>query len=313
MLSVLVVVLPIFALILAGWLARRAGVLGPHAAGELNRYVVWLALPALLFDIVANASWHEIWRPGFVGAFGLGAVVVFAATVAWRLTARRGLADASIAGLNAAYANTAFIGFPVTLGALGAMALTPTLIASILTVCVIFAGGLVLIEIGMQTERRPARMVLKVATSLVRNPLLVAPVLGGVFLALGIKPPAPMETFLKLLGASASPCALVAMGLFLAQEREGDRPALGTTGALVALKLLAQPLVTWALATQVFHLDPALTNAAVLLAALPTGTGPFMVAEFYKLDAALTARVILVSTVLSLATVTAYLMLIGSR
>jgi predicted permease len=310
MVSVLVVVLPIFALILAGWLARRLGVLGPHASGELNRFVVWLALPALLFDIVANATWSEIWRPGFVGAFGLGAATVFIATLAWRLRASRSLADASIAGLNAAYANTAFLGFPLALGALGPASLTPTLIASILTVCVIFAAALVLVEVGQQTERRPGRMALKVAASLVRNPLVVAPVLGGVFLAFGIRPPGPMETFLKLLGAAASPCALVAMGLFLAQTREGPKPALGTTGVLVALKLLAQPLVTWVFAAQVFHLDPVLTHAAVLLAALPTGTGPFMVAEFYKLDAGLTARVILVSTILSLVTVTAYLSLI---
>ncbi len=310
MLSVLVVVLPIFALILAGWLASRLRVLGPQASGELNRYVVWLALPALLFDIVANARWSEVWRPGFIAVFGLGAVTVFAITLAWRLLTSRSLADASIAGLNAAYANTAFLGFPLALGALGPASLTPTLIASILTVCVVFAGALVLIEIGQQAERRPGRMALKVAGSLIRNPLLVAPALGGVFLALGVQPPGPMETFLKLLGASASPCALVAMGLFLAQTREGPRPALGATGVLVALKLIAQPLVTWVLATQVFHLDPVLTHAAVLLAALPTGTGPFMVAEFYRLDAGLTARVILVSTVVSLVTVTTYLSLI---
>ncbi|MFT4027968.1 MAG: AEC family transporter [Novosphingobium sp.] len=60
MLSVLLIVLPIFALILAGWGARRIGVLGPHATGELNRFVVYLALPALLFDIISNAHRDEI-------------------------------------------------------------------------------------------------------------------------------------------------------------------------------------------------------------------------------------------------------------
>src|SRR5262245_31604856 len=103
MLSVLTTVLPIFALIFAGWGARRIGVLGPHATGELNRFVVYLALPALLFEIIATARWAEIWRPGFVAAFGLGAAAVFAATVLARLWRARPLADAAVDGLNAAY------------------------------------------------------------------------------------------------------------------------------------------------------------------------------------------------------------------
>lgn len=60
MLSVLSVVLPIFALIMAGWIARQVGWLGPRAMGEINSFVVRLALPALLFDIVANANWETL-------------------------------------------------------------------------------------------------------------------------------------------------------------------------------------------------------------------------------------------------------------
>ena len=76
MLSTLSVVLPIFAVIFAGWLARRLELLGPAATSELNRYVVYLALPALLFDVVAHARGHEIWQPGFIAAFGLSSALV---------------------------------------------------------------------------------------------------------------------------------------------------------------------------------------------------------------------------------------------
>ncbi|WP_343610402.1 AEC family transporter [Novosphingobium sp.] len=310
MLSVVGIVMPIFALILAGWGARRTGVLGPHATGELNRFVVWLALPALLFDIVAKAHWSEIWQPGFVAVCGLGMGVVFALTLALRWRRQRPLADAAIDALNAAYANTGFIGFPLLLAVFGPTALAPTLISAILTVCVLFAAALILIEIGLQAEAHPLHMARKVASSLARNPLLVAPVLGGVPMAFGLAIPGPVDAFLKLLAASASPCALVALGLFLAEKREGDAAGQGATGLLVALKLLAQPAVTWALATYVFHLAPALVEMATLLAALPTGTGPFMVAEFYRREAGITARAVLVSTVLSLVTVTLYLSLI---
>jgi predicted permease len=306
-LFVLTLVLPIFGLVLAGWLSRRLGVLGEHATSELNRFVVNLALPALLIDIVANARWSEIWQPDFIAAFGLGAALLFVATVAVSLRADRPLADAAVDALNAAYANTGFMGFPLAAAVFGAAALAPTLIATIITVCAVFAVALVLIEAGVQARARPLAMLGKVALSLARNPLLVSPLIGAVLLACHIKPPGPIETFIKLLGGAASPCALVALGLFLAEKREGPKPEVKAVAALVAAKLVGQPLATWALATQIFHLAPGMVRIAVLVAALPTGAGPFMVAEYYRREAGLTSRVVLASTILSVVTITLYL------
>ncbi len=310
--SVLFIVLPIFALIFAGWLCRRLDVLGPNATRELNRFVVYLALPALLLDIVAKASWSQIWQPGFVGAFGIGVAVIFVATIAIRLRAH-GLADAAVDGLNAAYGNTGYIGFPLAAAVLGAGGATPTLVASIITICILFAVAIVLIEVGLEASQPPLRIVQKVAGSLARNPLVIAPVLGAVVLAVGRGLPVPVDSFLKLLGGAASPCALVALGLFLAEKREAKGGAGGTVVLLTALKLLVQPVLTWWLATRVFALDPFQVRAAVLLAALPTGTGPFMLAEFYRREAGLTAKVVLASTVVSLFTITGYLAFGGNE
>ncbi len=311
MFTPLLVILPVFALILAGVLARRSGVLGPHATRELNRFVVWLALPCLLFDIVAHARWADIWQPGFIGAFAGGSFGVFVLTLAWRWRGRH-LADAAIDGLNAGYANTGFIGFPLAAAVFGASALTPTLIAAILTVCVLFGVAIILVEAGLQTEAHPARIAGKVALSLCKNPLLVAPVVGALVPLTGFTVPAPAESFLKLLGGAASPCALVALGLFLADKREaGDQVPISGTIGLVASKLLLQPLLTWALAVFVCHLPVPLTAMCVVLAALPTGTGPFMVAEFYQRESGMTARVILVSTILALVTLPALLLTLG--
>ena len=307
MLSTIIIVLPIFALILAGWGVRRLGVLGPHATTELNRFVVYLALPALLFDITAHAQWADLWQPGFIAAFGLSAVLVFGATVAVRLRRTRPLADAAIDGLNAGYGNTGFIGFPLALVALGREAMAPTLIATIITVCVIFAVAIVLIEIGLHSETSRAQLVRKVGGSLLRNPLLVAPALGVLVPLARLDVPAPVETFLKLLGSAASPCALVALGLFLAAKRETAERDLGSMTMLVGLKLVLQPIIAWVLASAVFSLPPPLTQTAVLLAALPTGTGPFMLAELYGREAGITSGVVLVSTTLSILTISGYL------
>jgi malonate transporter len=306
MLSALVVVFPVFALIFTGWLVRRLGVLGPQSTSELNRFVVYLALPALLFDVIAHAGWSDIWKPGFIGVFGLSSLIVFALAVALRYRKPRHLADAAIDGLNAGYANTGFMGFPLALLVLGQEAMAPTTIACIITVCVVFAVAIVLIEIGLQPEGRPHLVALKVGRSLLCNPLLVAPALGALIPIMGVTMPGPLDHFVKLLGGTAAPCALVTLGLFLAEKREAAGAARAAT-LFVALKLLVHPAIAWVLATQVFKLPPFLTHAAVLLAALPTGTGPFMLAELYKREAGITSTTILVSTILSIVTVSVYI------
>lgn len=313
MLTTLAVVLPIFALILTGWLARRTGLLGAHAVPELNRFVVWLALPALLFDVMARSVGPEIWQPGFLATFGLSSGALLLLT-AW-LARRRGrpLADAAIDGLNASYPNTGYMGFPLALAALGPAALGPTTIAVILTVCVVFAGAIVLIEAGLRNGAERGPVARTVALALLRNPLLVAPACGALVPLLGLGVPAPAEAFLKLLGGAASPCALVALGLFLAERRSAEAGARSrqATAWLVGLKLVVHPLLAYGLGRFVFDLAPLALHTAVLMAALPTGTGPFMLAEFYRREAAVTADTVLVSTVLSVVTVSAYLALVA--
>jgi predicted permease len=304
------VVLPVFGLILLGYLCRRGKVLGPASMTELNRFVVWAALPALLFDIMANTRWSTLWQPGFVLAYGLGSVLVFGATVAARRALGRPLADAGIDGLNAAYPNSGYMGFPLCLVALGPASLPLMTIATILTVCFVFAAAIICVEIGLQEERRPAALAAKVLRALARNPLLVAPALGALVSGLGVPLPAPAETFLKLLGAAASPCALVALGVFLAQQGMVRGRDLNATLLLVAAKLVALPVTVWLMATAL-RLPVASIHVAVLAAALPTGTGPFMLAEYYRQEARVTSATILVSTLVSVLTVSLYLAWIG--
>ncbi|PYE27417.1 hypothetical protein C7410_102100 [Paraburkholderia silvatlantica] len=308
MLSAVSILLPVFGLIFAGFACRRTNVLGPAAASELNRFVVWLALPALLFDILAHATWRELYQPAFVAAFGLAGLAVFIAVVGARVFLGRPLADASIDGLAAAYPNTGYVGFPLCMIAFGPSSLTPTTIATILVVCVLFAIAIVLIETGLQSERRPHRLAIKVVRSLLRNPLLVAPALGAVVSAAHVTLPASAETFLKLLGGAASPCALVSLGLFLAERRASGEALRESSWWLTLCKLVAQPLLTWWLADRVFGLPDPLVGIAVLLAALPTGTGPFMLAEYYRREAYVTSRTILHSTLGSLVTLTLILL-----
>ena len=307
--SVLNVLLPIFALILVGYVCRRTHRLGPTAASEINRMVVWLCLPALLFTATAHATWEQIWHPGFVLTFTLSTMAMFVVTLLVRRRKAGHFADASIDALSASYANTGYIGIPLCIMVLGPEGLEPALIASLLVVCVVFGIALVCIEIGLQSEARVHRIVLKVLLALAKNPLVVSPILGACWAASGLPLPGALDKFLSLLGAATTPCALISLGLFLAHKQQGPRE--GTT-LLVLIKLIAHPLLTWFLAFKVFHLPPLWANSALLLSALPTGTGPFMLAEYYKREASVVSSTILVSTLGSLVTLSLCIYYINS-
>ncbi|MBV6304321.1 AEC family transporter [Candidimonas humi] len=301
---VLTAVLPLFGLIAAGYVCARKRLFGPGAVDSLNKYVVWLALPALLFQAMAHITWDQLDHPGFAWAFTLGIAVVFAASYAMDRQRRGRLADASIEGLAASYPNAGFMGIPLCLAVFGRDSLPAAIITALLTACVLFAFSIVLIEIDLQGTRSLARTLRKVLLSVLRNPLVASPLAGLVFPLMHWRLPGPVEQFVGLLSDSASPCALVTIGLFLAQSA----PAAGRQGAvwrIVGLKMLLQPAVTAALAYWVFDMPPMWAQAAVLLSALPIGTGPFMLAKLYDREAAVTSRAILISTVLSVASVSA--------
>src|SRR5580698_8490331 len=154
MLTSLSVVFPVFAVIVAGFACGRFGVLGPTASSELNRFVVYLGLPALLFEVMAEADWPTLWQPGFIALFAIGVFVVFCGTLIYWVANGHHLADVSSDGLNAGYANVGYIGFPLCELIFGRQSLALVTIAIIMTVSVLFATAIVFVEIGLRTERR---------------------------------------------------------------------------------------------------------------------------------------------------------------
>ncbi|OZI74434.1 AEC family transporter [Bordetella genomosp. 12] len=294
--------LPVFALILTGWLAARMRVLGPTATDALNRYVAYLSLPALLFRAMAQARMDDMLHWGFIAAFWGGICITFGVTMA--VAGRRApLTDRTIEGLAAAYANAGYMGIPLCLVVLGPDSLPPAIITTLLTACALFACAIALIEYDQHRQRHWGATLYKVGRALARNPLLIAPVAGALVAGLDVSLPQGLDRYVELLGASASPCALITIGLFLAQAQ----PAVGSTsvGRLVAGKLLLQPLITAILAFWVFSMPPLWAWCAVLISALPMGTGPFMLAQLYGRAAGNTSRAILLSTLLSVITISA--------
>lgn len=292
---------PIFGLILTGFAAAKAGLLDRVGTDNLNRFAISLALPALIFVVMAKVRPSEVAQPGFAAAFAGGIAASFA--IAWTFSAIRGRrpADRAIEGLNASYANAGFMGLPLCLLVFGEESLPASTVAMLLTACALFLFTIVLIEADLRRGASPLNTVRRVGFALLRNPLLLAPVFGLALAGTGIALPLPVDRFLTLLGGAASPVALVCIGLFLGQE--GVIRDLRTVGALVALKLVGQPAVTALLALYVFDMPPLWAKVAILSAALPVGTGPFTLAKLYGLEPSATSGAILLSHLVSVGTV----------
>jgi malonate transporter len=299
LLPVLSVVVPVFALILAGFIAGKTGKLGPNASAEINRFVVWLALPAQLFTFTANSDWQTLWQPGFIIAFSAGCFAVYIALLLYRWYHTRDWVAASFTGLSGSYANTGYMGIPLCLLALGDSGLAPAVIATLVVVCGLFGLAIVFIEFGKQSHKPWYEIIAIVLGSLTKNPLLVAPIAGAAWSASGLQMIEPAQQFLSFLAAAASPCALVSIGLFLMQKSDGK---VSGVWSLTFIKLIVQPGVAWLVAGPILGLPLFWVQAAVLMSALPTGTGPFMLAQYYQADGSAISRIVLQTTLCSIIT-----------
>ena len=303
--AIVTVALPVFALILSGVIAARRGFLGPHATASLNLFVVYLALPSVLLQAMARIHPADLGNVGFLASYGGAILMPFAATLlVLRLRGTR-LADATLLAMGGTFSNTGYMGIPLCLIAFGESSLVPGVVAMMITACPHFAAAIALIEADQQSAPSLRRTLAKVGSALLRNPLLVSSMLGlGVALS-GFALPVPVDRFLTLMGGASSPCALVAIGLLLGGQSERFAP--GLVLRLTAIKLLVQPGIAWVIAYKLMPLPPVWAATAVVMSALPTGSGAFTLAQYYGRERTAISGTILVSTVISFITLSVLL------
>jgi malonate transporter len=295
------VALPVFAIILTGWLSGRLRILGDDASASLNRFVYYFALPPVVFLGLARRPMAEILNWPFIGAFlgAMLAVYLIAWAVGW-VVHRERPEILSLQALNASFSNTGYMGIPLFLAAFGEAGLPPVILATVIMSSVMVGIAVVVLEFLRSSGQGVGKALADVARALVRNPLVMAAALGALASLLRLPIPMPAVNFGNLLGAASGPCALFAIGLFLAGRPL--RADLGEVGWIVSLKLLLQPALTWWVAFRLMPLDPFWASSAVILAALPTGSLTFVVASQYRVHVERTSAVILVSTLVSVAT-----------
>jgi predicted permease len=310
MVAILNVVLPVFGIVLAGYLCGRFGVLGEASSEALNRFVYFLALPALFFISMARVPVGAVFNGRFLAAYvGGAAATALLAVGVGRLLFPNRLAATGIQGLSAIFANTGYMGIPLLVTAFGPAAALPAIIATVLNGAVIMAIGIFIVEMDLSRGRGAGVVVMDALAGVAKSPLVLSAAAGILASSAGLPMPEAVSRFCDILGAAAPPAALFAIGLFMVGR--SMTAGLGETSWLVSHKLLVQPLATAGIAFGLLPMDRVWTASAVTLAALPTGSLVFVLAQQYGVYTQRATAAILVSTILSLVTLFALFAILG--
>ena len=325
--AILAVTIPFFALVLLGWLAARAHWLPESAIPGLNAYVLFFALPCMLFRFGSSLPLGRLADPVLLGIYLVAALAIIALTIA--VTVRRAgrddgveLRDAAFGALVAAFPNAGFMGVPLLVALLGDAAAGPVIGAILVdlvvtsTICIALAQSH-----GRRSRADDERSMLTGAALSLRgaltNPLPWAIALGAAFAATNRELPGPLAQIVRMLGDSAAPVALFTIGtvLWRAGQHAHTRTPVAHYLPVALIKLLVHPALVFAIGLAARALGAPLSPFGLMVltltAALPSASNVSLLAERYGADNGRVARIIMASTVLAFVTFSATAWLFG--
>jgi malonate transporter and related proteins len=307
--TILNTALPFFALIFCGYGAGRFRLLSEASIAGVNAFVFYFALPAFLFNLVATSQLKNILNAPFAAAYlSAGFSVFVVAALLGRLLFKVQSGEAALQGSAAVLGNTGYMGLPLVAAVFGEEAAIPLVLGLTLEVTLIIPFTIALVE-ATKGPGGWSRVPSSVTGALARNPLIVAIFAGALISAIGLGLPTPVENFTDLLGGTAGPCALFALGATLAGRSLSA--GLGEVSYMTSFKLFVHPSAMW-LTTQLFDVAPLWAAVAVLGASLPVAANVFILARQYDTYVDRISSAILLSTVVSVVTVSTLLAVIDS-
>jgi predicted permease len=311
MAAVFGLVLPFFGMIFLGFAVARITRQPIEALGWMNTFVIYVALPALFFQLLSKTPIEKLTETGYIASAVLATYVIFTVMFAGSYLWNAGeIRESTIKGLAAAYGNIGYMGPGLALLAFGEEAAVPVALIFCFENILHFAVAPTMMAIAGSAQGGVGRLALSVVRKIALHPFIIATAIGVAAAALALRPPAPLETLLDYLSRAAAPCALFAMGVTLALRPLKRMPS--EIGIIAALKLVVHPALCYVILSAVGNFDPVWVYSAVLLAALPTATNVFVIGQQYGVWVERASATILVTTVLSVASVTALLYAITS-
>ncbi|MEM8552996.1 MAG: AEC family transporter [Pseudomonadota bacterium] len=308
--EVLNLTVPFFGLIFLGFAVGKI-VKKPATGLEwLNIFILYLALPALFFQLLAETPFEELSNVNFIVAVVASTYAIFCLSFLIALVRHRwDVQSATIQALVGAYSNNGYLGPGLAISALGTSATVPVALIFAFENTMFFIITPILMAIGGTATGTPRQMALTIARRIFTHPFILAVIAGTLAAAFSWQPPELMDRLLTMLRGAAAPCALFAMGVTVALQRPPSRDAVGDLTLFLSIKLVAHPLLALFLVGMT-GADPLWVTTAVLMAALPPATNVFVLATQYNRFVEGASNAVLVGTAASALTVTAILFVI---
>lgn len=302
---------PFFGLIFLGYFCGRRVKLPEAGLAWLSFFIIYVALPALFYRIVAQTPIHELANPAFIMAVVASTATTAAIALGIGLWFRKGnIGEAAIATTVGAYANVGYMGPGLTLAALGASAATP---AALIFACdSVFFFTLVPLLMAMRGKGEHLLHTFGlIAKRVLTHPFNIATLLGVLAAALEFKEPDALSRMLDFLKNAAAPCALFTLGVTVALRPLSRVPL--ELGPLLVLKLFVHPAIALASLSLFGPFSPVWAQTLLLMAALPPALNAFVLARQYHVFVEEASTAVLLGTLSSVVTVTLMLYLLREQ
>ncbi|GGE81092.1 permease [Streptosporangium jomthongense] len=310
--QIFLVTFPFFALVLCGYLAARFKVLQLDAIPGLNGFVLYFALPCMLYRFGASTPIDKLLDPGLFITYLICALIMLGVTIAVTLRGRIGWKDASFGALVAAFPNSGFMGMPLLIALIGPAVAGPLLIS--ISIDMVITSS-ICIALASRSAGESQGVVKSITSALKRvavNPLPWAILLGGAASATNFNLPGPLRDTVDMLADAGSPTALFTIGAVLARSQMtvlgGSMPTARRFDipVIVTLKLLIHPLLVLGIGYIAIALGADIgvvpLGLLALVAALPSASNVPMLSERFNADTGRVAKIVLLSTALSFLT-----------
>jgi len=311
MLDVLNLALPFFGLIFIGFACGKIKQIPDTAMGWMNFFIVYVALPALFYRILAQTPFTKLNQVDFILATTLATFWAFVVSFVIGMAIRRGnVAESAIAGLAGGYGNIGYMGPGLALATLGPQAAVPVALIFCFDNIILFTMVPFLMALAKPQPMSIGGIAREVVKRVAGHPLIIASALGVLSAAVHFEPPLAIARLMQFLQNAAAPCALFALGVTVALRPLQKMP--WEVPPLAAVKLIMHPVLVFVLLSFFGPFDQVWVDTAVLMAALPPALNVFVFARQYDAWVEQASSAVLIGTLLSVVTLTSVMWMVKS-
>lgn len=300
MIEVLIVIGPLFLIILLGVILVKVKVADDHWSSVLNAYALKVGFPALIFSALSGADLQLLSQLPLITANSLLLIGLFVIAYVAGKVMKLSAKNFRTLFICLGFGNVAYLGIPTLIQIFGEGILP---IASLIVAIYLFWFFTVGIGfLNYSENRRGKDMLKKMIIELIKNPLLIAVVLGLIAGGLSLPIPNMLNKAIVMTAASVTPVVLIVIGLFIGKSKFGTLERWLPVFAFTIMTLMVIPGLFY-FGITLLGFSPGQFSSSILEAAMPLAITPFALADTYRLNKGLIARSIVLSTILSVITI----------